>query len=83
MTTKKVQKKQKLRNAEYYDFQDIQDELYSKSKENKVFKDLMDVICCDENIKLAYRNIKKNNGSKTAGVDKKIFMIWQNGKMKD
>lgn len=84
MTTKKVQKKQKLRNAEYYDFQDIQDTLYLESKANKVFKDLMDVISCEENIKLAYRNLKKNNGSKTAGVDKKnIYDLakWQDEKL--
>lgn len=72
MTTKqKKPKKQKLRNAEYYDFQDIQDRLYEQSKQNKIFKNLMEYVLCEENIMLAYRNIKKNNGSRTAGVDKR------------
>lgn len=31
----------------------------------------MEIISSAENIKLAYRNLKKNEGSKTAGVDKK------------
>ena len=66
-------KKRKLRNAEYYDFQNIQDMLYAKSKKNTVFKDLMQFVLSEENIMLAYRNIKKNNGSRTAGVDKKTI----------
>ena len=32
-------------------------------------KHLMDVILLPENIRLAYRNIKANHGSKTAGTD--------------
>lgn len=71
MTTKtKPLKDTKLRNAEYYNFQEIQDELYKQSQNNKIFKKLMDKITMEENILLAYRNIKKNKGSKTAGVDK-------------
>jgi len=84
LTTKKVQKKQKLRNAEYYDFQNVQDDLYAKSKANKVFKNLIEIISQEENIKLAYRNLKKNSGSKTAGVDKKnIFDLakWQDERL--
>ncbi|SPF52007.1 Reverse transcriptase [Candidatus Desulfosporosinus infrequens] len=73
MTTEKKLKRQKLRNAEYYDFQAIQDELYEQSKRNKVFTDLVELITTRENIGLAYRNIKKNKGSKTAGVDKKTI----------
>ena len=30
----------------------------------------MEIISSEENIKLAYRNIKRNTGSKTSGVDK-------------
>ena len=33
----------------------------------------MEVIASEENIKLAYRNIKKNKGSKTAGTDGKTI----------
>jgi len=61
-------KKQKLRNNEYYDSQEIQDIIYRKSKENYVFKDLISEIITERNILLAYRSIKNNKGSKTAGV---------------
>ena len=73
MTTTKKPKKQKLRNAEYYDFQDVQDRLYAESCGGKVFKNLVAIITSEENIQLAYRNIKKNKGSKTAGVDGKTI----------
>lgn len=49
------------------------DELYEKSKNRTNFRHLMEVIQSPENIKLAYRNIKKNKGSKTSGVDKKTI----------
>jgi len=65
--------KSKLRNAEYYDVQPIFDELHGKSKNNFIFKSLMSLISCDENIKLAFRNIKKNKGSRTAGTDNKTI----------
>ena len=73
MKTEEKPKKQKLRNAEYYNFQEIQDELYQQSKVNQIFKNLVEVIASEENIKLAYRNIKKNKGSKTAGTDGKTI----------
>ncbi len=69
----KQQKKQKLRNAEYYDFQDKLDELYAKSKKGINFNSLMDIVKTEENILLAYRNISKNKGSKTAGTDNKTI----------
>lgn len=70
MATKdKVQKKAKLRHAEYYDFQGIQDKLYADSQQGRVFKNLVEIIALPENIRLAYRNIKTNHGSKTAGTD--------------
>lgn len=62
-------KKQNLRNNEYYDMQAIFDALYAESKENKIFQHLMEIIRSEENIKLAYRNIKRNGGSTTPGVD--------------
>ena len=62
-------KKSKLRNAEYYSMQATFDMLYDQSKNGSNFKNLMNIISSTENIKLAYRNIKKNTGSKTAGVD--------------
>ncbi len=59
----------KYRYSDYYDMTPIFDELYQKSSENKKFKKLMDVIQSDNNIKLAFRIIKSNTGSKTAGTD--------------
>lgn len=70
---KKLLKKQKIRNAEYYDMQKILDELYANSKEGCHFHNLVEMIKHPENIMLAYRNIRKNSGSKTAGVDKKTI----------
>lgn len=65
----KLIKRQKARNAEYYDMQRIQDNLYKQSVNNENFIHLMYTIQSDENIMLAYRNIKKNGGSHTAGTD--------------
>ena len=59
-----------LRHAEYYDMQNVFDTLYAESKDGKVFTNLMPSILSRENILLAYRNIKANTGSKTAGTDK-------------
>ncbi len=73
MSKHKTPKRQKLRNNEYYDFQKIQDELYAKSQNGYVFKDLMSKIISETNILLAYRNIKKNVGSKTKGTDGKTI----------
>ena len=58
-----------LRHAEYYGMQDIFDDLYARSKNGEVFADLMSVMLMRENILLAYRNIKTNTGSNTAGTD--------------
>ena len=59
-----------LRHAEYYDMQEIFDKLYEQSKKGEIFNNLMDIILSEENILLAYRNIKDNKGSKTPGTDK-------------
>lgn len=59
-----------LRHAEYYDYQPTLDELYSKSKNGENFENLMELILSRNNILLAYRNIKTNQGSKTPGTDK-------------
>lgn len=66
---KKIIKKQNLRNNEYYSMQEIFDKLYKQSKEGKVIKNLYEIIIKEENILLAYRNIKNNKGSKTKGCD--------------
>jgi group II intron reverse transcriptase/maturase len=62
-------KKTKLRHSEYYDMQDTYDTLYSQSLNGNNFYKLMELIGSEENIRLAYRNIKTNKGSKTPGVD--------------
>lgn len=67
-------KKQKIRNNEYYDTQALFDDLYAKSKRKFIFKDLMQYITSRENILLAYRNIKKNRGSKTKGVNQSTIL---------
>ena len=59
-----------LRHAEYYGMMPIFDELYANSKEGEKFKELMSLILSRNNILLAYRNIKSNKGSYTAGTDK-------------
>ena len=66
-------KQRKIRNSEYYDMQKTFDKLYADSKKGKVFNHLMETIEREENIKLAYRTIKKNTGSNTAGVDKRTI----------
>ncbi|HEX3027115.1 MAG TPA: group II intron reverse transcriptase/maturase [Clostridia bacterium] len=74
MATKaKARKKPKLRHAEYYDFQSIQDRLYADSEKGEIFKGLVEIISLPENIRLAYRNIKKNSGSQTAGTDNRTI----------
>ena len=65
----KLEKRQKLRNNEYYDIQPTLDYLYGQSQKDKTFNDLIKYISSENNILLAYRNIKKNKGSITAGTD--------------
>jgi len=66
---KKPKKANNLRHAEYYDMQDTFDGLYAKAKSGGVFEQLMDLIFSRDNILLAYRNIKRNDGSVTPGTD--------------
>ena len=64
-------KQNKLRYSEYYDMQSTFDRIYADSKNGKVFTHLMEIISSADNIKLAYRSIKRNSGSMTSGTDKK------------
>ena len=68
MPTEK-KKKQYLRNNEYYNLQKEFDNLYAKSKNGENFCKLMELITSEQNILLAYRNIKKNKGGRTSGVN--------------
>ena len=67
--TNSLMKVQSLRNNEYYDMQSTFDKLYRDSQNGKEFVDLMSLITSEENIKLAFRNIKNNTGSNTKGTD--------------
>lgn len=66
-------KNKKLRYNEYYDTQDMFDNLYEKSKQGHKFKNLMELIMDEKNIQLAYRRIKRNKGRNTPGVDGKTI----------
>src|SRR6056297_576548 len=62
-------KKDNLRYNEYYGTQEIFDDLYQQSKNDKDVKELMSLITSRKNILLAYRKIKRNKGSKTSGTN--------------
>ncbi len=65
---------QTLRYWDYYDMTDTFSELYDKSSKKESFSHLYDIITSRKNILLAYRTIKSNKGSKTAGTDKKTIV---------
>jgi len=62
-----------LRHNEYYGQQSKLDELYEQSLKGAKFKKLYEKIVDDNNILLAYRNIKSNAGSTTKGSDGKVI----------
>lgn len=68
-TTNSKKEEIKVRNNSYYNMEAIFDDLYAKSIHGNGFYHLMEIITSENNIKLAYRNIKKNTGSYTAGCD--------------
>lgn len=68
-----IKKTNKLRYAEYYGMQPLLDALYCESKNGNNFYGLTKLMGKGENIRLAYRNIKRNTGSHTAGVDGKTI----------
>lgn len=70
---RKKPKRSKIRYAEYYDLQKALDSLYADSSKGKVFTHLMELISSKENIRMAYRTIKGNTGSGTAGVDERTI----------
>lgn len=69
-TLKKTLKRNTLRHAEYYDLTATFDKLYADSKSGKIFTNLVEIISSRDNILLAYRELKRNKGSMTAGTDK-------------
>ncbi len=60
-----------LRNNEYYCMQELFDFLYNKSQKGDNFYLLIEYIMREDNLRLAYRNIKTNDGSKTKGISGK------------
>ena len=50
--------------------QDCFDTLYAQSVGGHHFYNLTELMSTKDNIRLAYRNIKRNTGSRTAGIDK-------------
>lgn len=50
--------------------ENIYNDLYERARKGEHFTNLMPLVLSRENILLAYRNIKNNTGSKTAGTDK-------------
>lgn len=71
MTKETVNKSEK--NMYRYGLQEKLCNLYEQSRQGKQFRHLMKLIVSEENVVLAYRNICKNKGSFTAGVDGKII----------
>ena len=67
--TELVKKKKALRHNEYYAMQPVFDKLFALSKNGGNFTNLIDIITADNNILLAYRNIKRNKGSLTEGTN--------------
>ncbi len=51
----------------------VYDSLYSASKNSNNFYKLLEIIGSEENIRLAYRNLKSNKGSNTKGTDGKTI----------
>ncbi|MCW0822630.1 reverse transcriptase domain-containing protein, partial [Clostridioides difficile] len=70
-------KKDKLRYNEYYNLQNTFDNLYKQSLEGSKFTKLFNLISSEENILLAYRNVKTNTGSKTAGTNRHNINYWK------
>lgn len=66
-------KDKKLRNNEYYGVQVIYDDLYQRGLKNQKFHSLMKLIMSNDNLLLAYRNIKRNKGSFTPSCDCKTI----------
>jgi len=62
-----------LRHNEYYGQQSTLDELYQRSLKGEKFKKLYEKIIAENNVLLAYRNIKANSGSMTKGTDGKTI----------
>lgn len=72
LTSRKTNSKS-IKNSEYYDMLEITDKLYEQSMKGIPATQIMELVLSPNNIMLAYRNIKKNKGSHTPGVDGKTI----------
>lgn len=77
----KITKDIQLRNNEYYCMQETFDYLYLKSQNCCCFYSLIKYIIDERNLRLAYRNIKTNKGSKTSGLSGKNITFIGNMKL--
>jgi len=57
--------------------QSVFDKLYAQAKEGRKFNSLLEIISSEDNILLAYRNIKKNDGSDTKGTDGRTIIFYK------
>ena len=67
-------KRKNLRHNEYYNMQEVFDNLYKKSKQGNKLNKIYEIIISRENILLAYRNIKSNRGSKTKATNNRNIL---------
>ena len=70
-----LEKRQLLRNNEYYDIQNTFDEIYLKASNNFKFVNLMDYITSENNILLAYKILKTTKVLKQLELIIKILNI--------
>ena len=80
---RKTLKKTILRYNEYYQMQTIFDNLYKQSQQGSAFHHLYEIITSQENILLAYRSIKRNDGSKTSGTNRHNIHYWEKQNVED
>lgn len=67
--TDSILKDNSLRHWEYYGMTETFDAIHEKACRGENFKKLMKIIVARDNILLAYREIKRNSGGNTKGVD--------------
>lgn len=65
---------QALRHWEYYGMTESFTDLHERASKHESFSHLYDLITSRENIRLAYRTMKSNKGSKTPGTDGKTII---------
>lgn len=83
LKSERLLKDETLRHAEYYGMIQKYDFLYQQAKQKQSFKKLMPLIISEENILLAYRNIKRNKGSLTSACDKVDIKLLEKMKIND